>query len=228
MISPEAVAVIAPHPDDEILGVGGALSEFSRCGIKTSVLIVSGHLPPLYPYEEFERTKIEAEKAKNIVGVDSIEFLEVPATKVHQLETADLNGNILDFLRRKSPDTVFIPFPDRHIDHRTIFDACMVACRPVGVRHPRHVLAYETLSETYWNAPNIEPNFQPNLFIDITESIDAKIEAMIAYASQISGSPSRSPDALSALARFRGSQNNCDFAEAFQLIRSINFIGRKA
>jgi len=227
MISPEAVAVIAPHPDDEILGVGGTLSEFSRCGIKTSVLIVSGHLPPLYPYKEFKRTVVEAEKAKNIVGVDSIEFLEVPATKVHQLETADLNGYILDFLRRKSPDTVFIPFPDRHIDHRTIFDACMVACRPVGRNHPLHVLAYETLSETYWNAPNIEPNFQPNLFIDITQSVDRKIEAMNAYASQISENPSRSPDALRALAKFRGSQNNCDFAEAFQLIRSISCIRQK-
>ena len=227
MINSEVVAVIAPHPDDEILGVGGALNEFSRCGIKTSVLIVSGHLPPLYPNEEFEKTKVEAEKAKDIVGVESVEFLEVPATKVHELETSVLNGEILDFLRRKSPDTVFIPFPDRHIDHRTIFDACMVACRPVGISHPLHVLAYETLSETYWNAPNIEPNFQPNLFIDITKSIDAKIEAMTAYASQISENPSRSPDALRALAKFRGSQNNCDFAEAFQLIRSISCIRQK-
>jgi LmbE family N-acetylglucosaminyl deacetylase len=227
MINPEVVAVIAPHPDDEILGVGGSLREFSRCGIKTALLIVSGHLPPLYSYKEFERTKVEAEKAKSIVGVDDIEFLEVPATKVHQLETAELNGKISDFIRRKSPDTVFIPFPDRHIDHRTIFDACLVACRPVGVNHPLHILAYETLSETYWNAPYIEPNFQPNLFIDITKSIESKIEALEAYASQINGSPSRSPDAVRALARFRGSQNNCEFAEAFQLIRSINFIGKQ-
>ena len=57
---------------------------------------------------------------------------------------------------------VFCPYPDRHVDHRQIFDSVMVA-RPVGFgRDIEIIAAYETLSETHWNAPHIEPNFTPN------------------------------------------------------------------
>ena len=48
---PKKVLVIAPHPDDEVLGVGGTISRFSENGVEVSVLIVSGHLPPLYEHE---------------------------------------------------------------------------------------------------------------------------------------------------------------------------------
>ena len=76
-----------------------------------------------------------------------------------------------------APQVLFIPFYDRHIDHRMIFNACMVAARPVGVgRTIDLVAAYETISETHWNAPHIEPSFIPNFCVDITEQIETKIE----------------------------------------------------
>ena len=42
------IVAIAPHPDDETLGVGGSIERFSELNAEVSVLIVSGHLPPLY------------------------------------------------------------------------------------------------------------------------------------------------------------------------------------
>ena len=55
---------------------------------------------------------------------------------------------------------MFIPFPDRHIDHRIIFDSSVVSVRPNGKFFPKKkVLSYETLSETHWNVPGIEPSF---------------------------------------------------------------------
>ena len=78
---------------------------------------------------------------------------------------------------------------------------------------PKLILAYETLSETHWNAPYIEKNFNPNYFIDITDEIDQKIKAYNQYKSQIN--KSRSPKSLKSLAIFRGSQNYCEFAESF-------------
>jgi len=218
---PNKVVVIAPHPDDETLGVGGTIARFIEKKIDVSILVVSGHLPPLYEESSFQQTKKEATEAFEILGVTNYEFLKIPATMVNQEPVSKLNGKITKFIKNNNPDWVFIPFPDRHIDHRIIFDASVVASRPVGDNHPKTVLAYETLSETHWNVPGIEPAFVPEFFIDITSQIDKKSDALAKYASQISSAPSRSIEAVKALAKFRGSQNGCQYAEAFKVVRIV-------
>ena len=98
----------------------------------------------------------------------------------------------------------------------------MVSCRPLNSESPKNLLLYETLSETHWNVPNVEPNFQPDFFINIDKTIDNKISALKLYKSQInSNTPSRSVDAAKSLAKFRGSQNGCNYAEAFKTVRII-------
>lgn len=221
MINFKSAVVIAPHPDDEVLGVGGALSRLVEAGARVSVLFVSGHLPPLYEKTVFEKTKQECKAAMKALGVKDYSFLEIPATLVSDQPVAKLNASISDFITNRTPDVVFVPFPDRHIDHRIIFDSSLVACRPVSEESPICVLAYETLSETYWNAPGVEPYFIPEFFIDISAQINKKIEALNYYESQITSVPSRSKEAVLALAKFRGSQNGCEFAEAFKVIRII-------
>jgi LmbE family N-acetylglucosaminyl deacetylase len=218
---PARLVVIAPHPDDETLGAGGTIARFAAEGVEVSVLIVSGHLPPLYPHSAFEVTRRECEQALARMGVADWDFLEIPATMVHQTPVAELTGKISGFVRSRNPEWVLMPFPDRHIDHRVIFDASAVACRPVWPKSPRVVLAYETLSETHWNVPGVEPAFVPELYVDISSYTEVKREALACYASQIDAAPSRSVDACLALARFRGSQNGCEFAEAFKTVRIV-------
>lgn len=218
---PKRMTVIAPHPDDETLGAGATIARFAAEGVEVSVLIVSGHLPPLYPQEAFETTRREADAAMKTLGVTRWDFLQIPATKVHEAPVAEVNGKITRFLRETDPEVVLLPFPDRHIDHRVIFDASVVACRPVHAKAPRLVMAYETLSETHWNAPGIEPAFGPEIFVDTTEYMDQKKAALECYASQIHNAPSRSIEACMALAKFRGSQNGCGYAEAFKVIRAV-------
>ena len=218
---PKRMTVIAPHPDDETLGAGATIARFAAEGVEVSVLIVSGHLPPLYPQEAFETTRREADAAMKTLGVARWDFLQIPATKVHEAPVAEVNGKITRFLRETDPEVVLLPFPDRHIDHRVIFDASVVACRPVHAKAPRLVMAYETLSETHWNAPGIEPAFGPELFVDTTDYMEQKKAALECYASQIHNAPSRSIEACMALAKFRGSQNGCGYAEAFKVIRAV-------
>ena len=218
---PKRMTVIAPHPDDETLGAGGTIARFAKDGVEVSVLIVSGHLPPLYPPEAFETTRQEADAALKLLGVKRWNFLKIPATKVHEVPVAELNGKISKFVQETNPEVVLLPFPDRHIDHRIIFDASLVACRPIHTKAPRLVMAYETLSETHWNAPGIEPAFGPELFVDTTAYMDRKKAALECYASQIHNAPSRSIEACMALAKFRGSQNGCGYAEAFKVIRAV-------
>jgi N-acetylglucosamine malate deacetylase 1 len=218
---PQRLTVIAPHPDDETLGAGGTIARFADEGVEVSVLIVSGHLPPLYKPEAFEVTRREAAEAFKVLGVHRAEFLEVPATYVHQRPVAEINGAINNFVRATNPEWVLLPFPDRHIDHRTIFDASVVACRPVHSAAPRVVLAYETLSETHWNVGGIEPAFIPDFYVDISSYLERKQAALNAYVSQVDEAPSRSVEACTALAKFRGSQNGCDHAEAFKVVRIV-------
>jgi hypothetical protein len=54
------VLVVAPHPDDETLGAGGTIAKFVQQGHEVSVLVVSGHLPPIYSREDYDVTIIEA------------------------------------------------------------------------------------------------------------------------------------------------------------------------
>ena len=136
----------------------------------------------------------------------------------------ELNSKISDTVNNINPQMVFCPFPDRHIDHRIVFDSVMVATRPIGLGRDIEILAaYETLSETHWNAPHIEPNFTPNWIIDISEFINIKLEALNCYQSQISDFPGpRSIEAVEALAKFRGTQSGFSYGEGMHIIRKIS------
>lgn len=215
------VLIVAPHPDDETLGAGGTAAKYAADGHEVTVLVVSGHLPPLYPHEAYERTVAEAQRAFGILGVAGHRFLEIPATTLGSVPVHLLNGQIAAVFQQVRPQVVLCAFPDRHIDHRIIFDSVMVAARPVGTgREIEMLAAYETLSETHWNAPHIEPNFVPNWVVDVTGVIEKKLAAVACYESQIPEWPgSRSIGAVEALAKFRGTQAGFAFGEAFHVIR---------
>jgi LmbE family N-acetylglucosaminyl deacetylase len=215
------ILVIAPHPDDETLGAGGTIAKFSSRGDHVFVLVASGHLPPLYSRDQYETTVREAQAAFGILGVAASRFLEIPATMVADEPHHSLNKKIMSVVTELEPQIVLCPFPDRHVDHRAVFESVMVATRPVGVGAGIELIAaYETLSETHWNAPHIEPNFVPNMVVDITEYEDRKAQALACYKSQVSPFPSpRSVEAALALARFRGTQAGFASGEAFHIVR---------
>jgi len=217
------ILVIAPHPDDETLGAGGTIAKFSEQGHKVSVLVVSGHLPPLYRREDYEITVNEAKRAFEMLGVADSRFLEIPATMIGSEPVHVVNGKIGEVIKEIEPQVVLCPFPDRHIDHRVVFESVMVAARPVAAGRSIELLAaYEALSETHWNAPHIEPNFVPNWVVDITGQMSRKLGAVSCYESQIPAFPgARSIEAVNALATFRGTQAGFAFGEGFHVIRMI-------
>ncbi len=216
------VLIIAPHPDDETLGVGGTIKKLKKLNTKISLLVVGGHLPPLYSLNEYKKTENECKKASKILGIKKIYFLKKIATKFNEEPISEFNESISKIINLINPDAIFIPFPDRHIDHRLVFDACMVCTRPKNKSKLKMVLAYETLSETHWNANYIEPNFVPDVFVDISNEFKFKEKALLKYSSQIKNNKARNIKAIKGLASFRGSQNSKDYCEAFKLIR-INF-----
>jgi N-acetylglucosamine malate deacetylase 1 len=217
------ILIISPHPDDESLGLGGTIAKYISEGNDVFVLTISGHLPPLYSREDYDKTVKESYEAFKILGIKNSLFLEIPATMIGDEPIHELNKKIIDVMQDYKPDIVFCPFPDRHIDHKLVFECSMVATRPVNIgKELELVAAYETLSETHWNAPYIEPNFTPNMVVNIDNFIDTKINALRCYESQINeDSGPRSIKAIRALAEFRGTQSGFNFGEALYIIRMI-------
>ena len=77
------------------------------------------------------------------------------------------------------------------------------------------------MSSTEWATPGVAP-FVPNVFVDISEYLPKKLEALAAYELEMHPSPhSRSVGHIEALARHRGNSVGVDAAEAFQLMREI-------
>jgi N-acetylglucosamine malate deacetylase 1 len=216
------VLVVAPHSDDECLGPGGTIALLAQAGADVTVVTVCSEMPPLFAADVRERAHAEAARAHAVLGVKSSIFLDIPTAEVTEIPIATLNRRLQEVVDQLSPRMVFLPFPDRHVDHRTIFDAAMVATRPYrNGTQVEMVAMYETISETFWNAPGAEPTFAPQWTVDITGTIDTKLRSFEAYATRHVHFPGpRSCEALRALAMFRGSQVSCAYGEAFQLART--------
>jgi LmbE family N-acetylglucosaminyl deacetylase len=216
--------VIAPHPDDEVLGVGGAMARWALEGHVVQVAVVTRGRPPLYSDVEEAVCSAEARAAHGRLGVAATWFLDLPAAELDSLPHRELNGRLGELIRASGPDEVYVPFlGDVHLDHQLVFRSAMVASRPGREESPRRVYAYETLSETNWNAPFLTPPFIPNHFVDITSTLHLKLEAMACYRSQLRDPPhERSLAALQALATLRGATVGLPAAEGFVTIRTLN------
>ena len=219
-----SVLVIAPHPDDEVLGAGGTIARLASEGEQVTVVIVTRGGPPLFKEEFIERGRAEARKAHELLGVAETVYLDFPAARLDEVPHHQLNAALLGVVRERRPRAVYLPFRgDIHLDHRLVFDSGMVAVRPTHGVCVAEVYAYETLSETNWNAGRgITAPFVPDCFMRIEATLSTKLDAMAQFESQLHAFPSeRSLEAIEALARHRGASVGVPAAEAFMTIRRI-------
>lgn len=221
------IMVVAPHPDDEILGCGGSIHKHSVRGCNVFVLIMTNankYDPVRFTEDKRANIVKEAIKAHSLVGVKETYFEDFPAPALDQVPLNVIAESISNFVQKLNIDVLYIPHRgDIHNDHKVIFDAAMVAGRPNGSYSIKTILSYETLSETEWAHPFPNDAFIPNYFEIInTDSFEKKISAMNCYHSQLRNFPSsRSIEALTALGKYRGSTVNRYYAEAFMIMRSI-------
>jgi len=219
------VLVIAPHPDDEVLGVGGTMARLAHEGHDVFVSIVTRGDPSMFDPGLIEQGRQEALKAHQLLGVRDTIFMEgFPAALLDTVPHSRLNEALCKVLNDVKPQVLFIPFNgDIHLDHRLVFQSALVAARPSSTQHIQVIYAYETLSETNWNAPLLNPGFVPNVYFDISPFLEVKLEAMRVYQTQLKLFPhERSLEAIRALARLRGATVGFEAAEAFVLIRSLH------
>ena len=217
------ILVIAPHPDDEVLGVGGTIANHGKNGDEVHLCVVTRAYPPEWTEEVIGIKRQEVNEASGILGIKGTSFLDLPTVKLDTLPQKELNHAIARVVDAVKPDVVYLPHKgDLNRDHRLVFEAALVALRPLAGNTVSRILCYETLSETEWGIPDAESVFIPNVYIDITNTLDTKLAALSAYASELKEYPHpRSLEMLKTLAQKRGSEVGIAAAEAFMLVREI-------
>ncbi len=217
------VLVIAPHPDDEVLGCGGAIARHVREGAEVYLCVVTKAYPPQWSESLVEEKKQEVLRANQILNIRETFFLDFPTVKLDTVPQKELNDSIARVVNEVKPEVAYIPHKgDLNKDHRLVFEASMVALRPLSGSTVSKMLCYETLSETEWGSPETESVFIPNVYINITDTLETKLKAMSAYASELKDYPHpRSLDMLKVLAQKRGAEAGLAAAEAFMLVREI-------
>jgi LmbE family N-acetylglucosaminyl deacetylase len=217
------ILIVAPHPDDEVLGCGGIIKKYSLSGHSVYALIVTRGSPKLYGEEKIMNVRYEALKAHKLLGITDTVFLDFPAPDLDLISLAELSREIFRVIMEFEIGALFLPNRgDIHHDHKAVFNAGLVAARPIKDNPVKRIYSYETLSETEWAAPFGDDAFIPDFFVNISDVFISKLKAMKYYKSQLRDFPDpRSLKSIEALANLRGSTVGFTHAEAFMTIRMI-------
>ena len=214
------VLVIAPHRDDEMLGVGGTLLKHKNDGDHITVCVVTAREGEVLSPKAAALHSGMLEAHKFCRFDEYIGFPYHPS-ELERINRKEFNKAFLEMLLNVKPDVVYLPFwGDMQKDHQLVTEAAMVALREKYEHPVKAIYAYETLSETGINLPTENYAFVPNVFVDISDYLEDKKTALSFYSTQIHPFPDlRSLEAVEALAKFRGATVNVHAAEAFVLIR---------
>jgi LmbE family N-acetylglucosaminyl deacetylase len=223
------ILVIAAHPDDEVLGCGATMA-LESASHEVRVLILGEGISSRHHAREaaargdLESLRADSRAAVAEVGATSVDFGGLPDNRFDELALLDVVKQVESWIVKFKPQVIYTHHPgDLNIDHGITFRAVLTATRPgAGGSSVRDILTFEVPSSTEWAFQRIEPSFRPNVFVDITSTIERKIAAMERYRTEARPSPHpRSPEALRALAEYRGAAAGSKYAEAFELIRSL-------
>ncbi|HEY4512529.1 MAG TPA: PIG-L family deacetylase [Candidatus Paceibacterota bacterium] len=222
------VIAIVAHPDDEIIGVGGALRKHIKAGDKVRVLILGDGKTSRDTIVEKNKTEVlnvsleETAMALKILGISSYQRLSLPDNKFDSLPLLDIVKKVSNFISAIKPDVVYTHhFGDLNIDHKLTFEATIIACRPIEI-NVNKILLFETLSSTEMSGHQIRDVFLPNYFINIENELEDKLNATSQYASELCDFPHpRSIITIRENAHVWGSKVNLKAAEAFELFRYI-------
>ncbi len=215
------VLIIAPHMDDEVLGCGGTIVRHINAGDRVTVCIVANRAyNHKYDLKLIEQEKASCKKAQAILTYQDLIFLDLPDEQLDHSQI-DLIIPLEEMVNRCKPDIVYIPHRgDLNQDHRAIFEAARVVCRPNAEHRITTLRAFEVPSSTD-QIPGInEWPFLPNYYVNVEESLEQKVEAMACYSKESKPFPHpRSSEGLRVYAKKRGMEVGIEAAEAFVVLR---------
>lgn len=209
------VLVIAAHPDDELLGIGGIVAKHSQAGDEVrSVIMCEGES---HRYHEDVGQSVAIQEAAQVLGVSRVYRLSFPDQKLDTYTLTELITPLEEISEEYQPQIIYCQSAcDANRDHKILFEAATIAFRPTS-EWVREFYGFYTASSTEWGYPR---NFVPDTWVDITSVLDQKIEAFEKYHSEMRQYPHpRSSEALRHQAHFWGNQCCMDAAEVLMTIR---------
>lgn len=226
------ILVIAPHPDDEVLGCGGTIKKHVEAGDEVYLCIITKPLVGDWTQEYIDNKEKEIKASNDFLGIKKTFFLDLPALRLDTVPKKDINDKISEIFKKVNPKILYIPFfADINHDHRLVFEASLVASRPKTGFTIEKILAYEISPTTelgMLKAKKLEDVFIPNYYEDISNFLKDKLKAMEFYKSELKEYPNpRSSRGIEVLAQKRGMECGAEVAEAFMLIRELKTSGTK-
>lgn len=207
------ILAMGAHPDDMELEAGGTLAKFARRGYEVYLLILTsgGYTDAMGRTYFNEQLRDEACEASKIIGIKDVVFFDYHTTNLPV--SGEVIGKVDTIVDRLQPD-VFIshhPF-DSHQDHKAAAEIMFAVSRQGRVKN---VLSGSTLPYR----PNVFA-FRPQFFVDITETLETKLNAIRAYKSQYEKFGSEKLiERVKAMAKTHGWAVGYDYAECFEVIR---------
>ena len=209
------ILVIAAHPDDEVLGMGGTIKKLSNKN-QINLCVVSEGATAQYTDEKMIKIRKEScKKSSKILGIKKITFLDFPDMRLDTIPHLELNKSLEQVVSKTKPEIVFTtPSHDLNKDHQIVFESTLIATRSIS-SSVKEILSYELPGA-------VKTPFLNNRYVGITKEINYKINAFKMYKSEIKKFPHpRSIKAIENLAIQRGVESGLKNAEAFEIIKSI-------
>ncbi|UCC52573.1 MAG: PIG-L family deacetylase [Anaerolineaceae bacterium] len=215
------ILVVAAHPDDELLGPGGTVASHSSCGDQVTIAFIADADSARYDKVKMQTVRNDAIQAAQHLGVCDVQFAGLPDQGLDALPILKITQWIENVLRDTQPQIIYTHhFGDINRDHRVVYEAALTAARPYSAPYVERILCYETPSATEWAGSSVADAFAPNVFVDISQHLESKINAMSAYETEIRDFPHpRSLEAIRVRAATWGSVIGVTAAEAFVLVR---------
>ena len=223
------IVVIAAHPDDEVLGVGGTMARLINEGKEVHVLLMTDGVSSrnedseIFDKEDIQNRHSDSENANKILGTSSVTYLHFPDNMMDTVSMLVIVKEIESFLQKHKPSIVFTHHSgDVNIDHRVVHDAVIAACRPQPGFFVKELLFFEIASSSEWQPSSFNRPFVPNMFIDISSTIHQKLTALKEYKMELREFPHpRSIQAIESLSKWRGATVGISNAESFIIGRKI-------
>ena len=223
------VLVVAAHPDDEVLGCGGTIARLAGEGHAVYAAILGEGITSRYDErEQADQQSIRALRDRSgqvskLLGVRKLYTYDLPDNRFDTVPMLDVVKIVERLIGRLRPEVIYTHHGgDLNVDHMVVHRAVLTASRPVADCPVRTIYAFEVPSSTEWAFNRFEPVFRPNTFMDISATLERKIDAMKLYEGESRPFPHpRSSRALRAIALRWGSSLGVEAAEAFELIRTI-------
>lgn len=223
------VLVIVAHPDDEVLGCGGTIARLAQEGHDVYIAILGEGITSRYKRREeggkrlIEELHSRSREVGQCLCAKEVFLFSLPDNRFDTVPLLDIVKIVENMVDKLQPDIIYTHHGgDLNIDHQIVHRAVLTATRPLENYPVKEIYAFEAPSSTEWAFQQFEPAFRPNVFVDITKTLEIKVQAMQLYESEARPFPHpRSPEALRAIAMRWGSVVGCGAAEAFELIRAI-------